>query len=165
MRTLRIAAGMFLLLGTVVLAEVARNAPPPAGDGVAAARAADFSLRGLDGEAVSLEQFRGKKPVLLVFWATWCPECKAAIPKINALHGAPEGERLEILALDYRETREKVAAAVQSRDIRYRVLLDDRGEAARAFGVVGIPTYILVGRDGNILYRENVLSREILRYL
>jgi peroxiredoxin len=72
---------------------------------------------------------------------------------------------MQILALDFRETREKVAAAVKSRGIRYPVLLDERGQVARAFGVVGIPTYVLIGRAGKVVYRENVLPGDISRYL
>jgi peroxiredoxin len=149
MRTTRILAVLLFLTGGIAFA-----GPP-----------ADFTLQGLDGKTVSLRQFQGKKPVLLVFWATWCPECKAAIPKINALHGGPTGEKLQILSLDFRETREKVAAAVKARDIRYPVLLDERGQVARAFGVVGIPTYILIGREGTIVYREHVLPADLSPYL
>jgi peroxiredoxin len=72
---------------------------------------------------------------------------------------------MQILALDFRETREKVSAAVKSHDIRYPVLLDERGQVARAFGVVGIPTYVLIGRNGKVVYRGNVLPGDISRYL
>ncbi len=164
MRMTRTLAALLFLIGGIAFAEPAREALPfhgAVGDG----RPADFTLQGLDGQPVSLSRFLGKKPVLLVFWATWCPECKAAFPKINALHGGPAGEKMQILALDFRESREKVAAAVKSRDIRYPVLLDERGQVARAFGVVGIPTYILIGRDGTVVYRENVLPVDISRYL
>ena len=164
MRTIRIIAAVLFLIGGVASADPAREGPPlhgAVGDG----RPADFTLQDLDGQPISLSQFRGKKPVLLVFWATWCPECKAAFPKINAMHGGPAGEKIQILALDFRETREKVAAAVKSRDIRFPVLLDDRGQVARAFGVVGIPTYVLIGRDGTVVYRENVLPGDIAKYM
>jgi peroxiredoxin len=128
-------------------------------------RPADFTLRGLDGQPVSLSQFQGKKTVLLVFWATRCPECKEAIPELNALHGGPASKKMQVLALDFRESREKVSAAVRSRDIRYPVLLDDRGQVARAFGVVGIPTYVLVGKDGTVRYRANILPKDLSAYL
>ena len=164
MRTIRIIAAVLSLVGGVAFADPGREALPFHG-AVGDERPADFTLQGLDGQPVTLSQFLGKKPVLLVFWATWCPECKAAFPKINALHGGPAGEKMQILALDYRETREKVAAAVKSRDIRFPVLLDDRGQVARSFGVVGIPTYVLIGRDGTVVYRENVLPADISRYL
>ena len=164
MRTTRTLAALLFLIGGIAFADTAREAPPfqgPGGEG----RPADFTLQGLDGQPVSLSRYLGKKPVLLVFWATWCPECKAAIPKINALHGGPAGETMQILALDFREKREKVAATVKSRDIRYPVLLDERGQVARAFAVVGIPTYVLIGRDGTVVYRGNVLPADISRYL
>jgi len=164
MGTTRILAALLFLIGGIAFADPALETRPSQGasdDG----RAPDFTLQGLDGPPVSLSRFLGKKPVLLVFWATWCPECKAAIPKINALHGGPVGETMQILALDFRETRKKVAAAVKSRDIRYPVLLDERGQVARAFSVVGIPTYVLIGRDGTVAYRGNVLPADISRYL
>jgi peroxiredoxin len=164
MRTTRIIVALLVLIGANAFAEPWREGPPfhgAVGDGLIA----DFTLKDLDGQPVSLSQFRGKKPVLLVFWATWCPECKAASPAINDLHDGPIGEKLQILAIDYRETQKKVAAAVKSGGIRYPVLLDERGQVARAFGVVGIPTYILIGRDGTIVFREYVLPGAISRYL
>jgi peroxiredoxin len=142
MRTVRILVALSFLLGGMAFAGPPRDVPrfPGAtGDG----RPADFTLRGLDGQPVSLSRFLGKKPVLLVFWATWCPECEAASPRINALHDA----------------------AVKSRGIRYPVLLDEHGEAARAFGVVGIPTYVLIGRNGTVVYRDHVLPADISRFL
>src|SRR5512141_3500665 len=149
MRTTCTLAVLLFLIGGIAFADPAREGPPfhgAMGDG----RPADFTLQGLDGQPVSLSQFLGKKPVLLVFWATWCPECKAAFPKINALYGGPVGQKMQILALDFRETREKVAAAVKSHDIRYPVLLDERGQVARAYRVAGIPTYVIIGRDGKV---------------
>jgi peroxiredoxin len=164
-----IAALVFLLCGAAlggaewVLTEGGGDA---AIAGASTGPAADFSLPDLDGRQVTLGRFFGKTPVLLVFWATWCPECKAAIPEINALTTGPLAEKLQIFGLNYRESREQVALAVKSRGIRYPVLLDERGQAARAYGVVGIPTYILIDRRGNVAYREHVLrGKEIARLL
>ena len=162
-----IAALLVLLCG----AALAGPERPLSGAGGAAASGAgsdppaDFTLPDLDGRPVALNQFLGKKPVLLVFWATWCPECKAAIPEINAMATGPLSAKLQVLGIDFRESREKVSAAVKARDIRYPVLLDKKGQVARAYGVVGIPTYVLIGRDGKILYREHVLPADLSRYL
>jgi len=128
-------------------------------------RPADFTLPALDGQPVALNQFLGKQPVLLVFWATWCPECKEAIPSINALHIGPLAGKVQILGVDYRESREKVSAAVKARDIRFLVLLDEGGKVARAYNIAGIPTYILIRRDGKVAYRDFVLPEDISRYL
>jgi peroxiredoxin len=164
-----IAALVFLLCGAAlggagrILTEGGGYAANP---GASTGPAADFSLPDLDGRQVTLGKFFGKTPVLLVFWATWCPECKAAIPEINALTTGPLAEKLQVFGLDFRESREQVALAVKSRGIRYPVLLDERGQAARAYGVVGIPTYILIDRRGNVAYREHVLpGKEIARLL
>jgi peroxiredoxin len=163
-----IAALLVLLCGAAlagperVLPESGAGAAIP---GASAGPAADFTLPDLDGQPVALNQFLGKKPVLLVFWATWCPECKAAIPEINAMATGPLAAKLQVLGLDFRESREKVANAVKARGIRYPVLLDEKGRVARAYGVVGIPTYVLIGRDGKVAYREHVLPDDLSRYL
>ena len=164
MRTIQTLAALLFLVGGIAFADPMQDGLPFHG-AVGDEHPVDFTLQGMDGQPVSLSQFRGKKPVLLVFWATWCPECKTASPVINALHGGPDGEKMQILALDYRETQERVAAAVKSLGIRYPVLLDEQGRVARAFGVVGIPTYVLIGRDGTVVYRENVLPGDISSYL
>jgi len=162
-------AALLVLLCGVALAGPERLLPgggeAGATHGAGSDRPADFTLPGLDGRPVALGPFLGKKPVLLVFWATWCPECEAAIPEINAMTTGPLAEKLQILGLDFRESREKVALAVKSRGIRFPVLLDERGQAARAYGVVGIPTYVLIDRRGNVAYREHVLPGDIARYL
>lgn len=163
-----IAALLFLLCGAA-LAGPERVLPETGGTEATPVAEnnwpADFTLPDLDGRPVTLGPFLGKKTVLLVFWATWCPECEAAIPEINALSTGPLAEKLQIFGLDFRESREKVARAVTSRGIRYPVLLDLRGEVARAYGVVGIPTYILIDRRGNVAYRAHVLPGDISRYL
>jgi peroxiredoxin len=162
-----VALLLFLLCGAALagpdrVGETATSSPSGGAD---ASLPPDFTLPGLDGQPVTLNQFLGKKPVLLVFWATWCPECKAAIPQINALHDGPLSGTLQVLGLDFRESRAKVSAAVKARDIRYPVLLDEKGTVARAYGVVGIPTYVLIGRDGKIVYRDFALPGDITRYL
>jgi len=162
-----IAAMLFLLCGVALAGPgllIAGGEPaetPDAGSN----RPADFTLPDLDGRRVTLGRFLGKEPVLLVFWATWCPECRAAIPEINALRTGPLAGTLQVFGIDFQESREKVARAVTSRGIRYPVLLDLRGEVARAYGVVGIPTYVLIDRRGNVAYREHVLPEDISRYL
>ena len=162
-----IAAMLFLLCGAA-LAGPERPLPEAGGaaaPGAESDRPADFTLPDLDGQPVALAPFLGKTPVLLVFWATWCPECKAAIPEINALTTGPLAEKLQIFGIDFRESREKVARAVKSRGIRYPVLLDEKGQVARAYGVVGIPTYILLDRKGNVAWRGHLLPGDIATLL
>ena len=169
MRSRYAIAGLLFLLCGATLAGPERLLSGGGGSaatgGAESDRPVDFTLPDLDGRPVALSRFLGKKPVLLVFWATWCPECKAAIPEINAMTTGPLAGKLQILGLDFRESREKVASAVKARGVRYPVLLDLRGQAARAYGVVGIPTYILIDRRGKMVYREHVLPGDITRIL
>jgi len=125
----------------------------------------DFTLQNLRGEPVSLGRYIGKKPVLLVFWATWCPHCNESVPVINRIHAeSGNGERLQILALDFLESPEKVDSFVRRKQVSYPVLLDRRGTVARTYRVVGIPTYILVDREGRIVYRDHEIP-DLSRYL
>jgi len=128
-------------------------------------RPADFTLSAPDGRPVELKRFLGKKPVLLVFWTTWCPNCIEAIPSLNALHAGPLAGKVQVLGVNYLETRKKVASAAKVNRILYPVVLDENGKVARAYGIVGIPTYVLIGRTGTIVYREYVLPEDIARYL
>lgn len=114
----------------------------------------DFTLPDMNGNPVSLGTFLGKKPVLLVFWATWCPSCNEAVPAINRIHAeSGGGERLQILALDYKESKAKVASFVRNKQVAYPVLLDKRGTVARKLRILGIPTYILIDAAGRTAFR------------
>ena len=119
----------------------------------------DFTLPDASGKQVSLAQFIGKKPVLLVFWATWCAICKEEVPVINRMHSEPPmSGKVQILALDFMESEKKVNAFISSKKVAYPVLLDRRGRVARKYKVVGIPTFILIDRDGKVVYRDHDLS-------
>jgi peroxiredoxin len=119
----------------------------------------DFSLPDLSGREVSMARFIGKKPVLLAFWATWCPHCNGSVTTINRMYKEPAGSSggLQILALNFMESREKVSAFVSSKKVLYPILLDRNGDVARSYKVVGIPTYVLIDRNGRLVYRDHDL--------
>jgi peroxiredoxin len=142
-----------------------RTSGPPALGPLVGTAPVDFTLETPDGERVSLERFLGEKAVLLAFWATWCPSCNKAIPELNALRSGPLSERVKILAIDYRESREKVAAFAAAKNIAYTVLLDANGGVSRAYGITGLPTYILINREGRIVYADHILPGSLERYL
>ncbi len=125
----------------------------------------DFTLPDTGGEQVSLNRFIGKKPVLLVFWATWCPRCNESVPVINQWQTEPPArDLLQILALDFMESREKVQDYIREKGVAFPVLLDRSGSVAREYRVVGIPTYVLIDRNGEVAYRGHDLP-EISRYV
>lgn len=164
-----IAAGGYFLLAAAragIGPEGRTAAPPTAPAYVVPAAAAsglgkmtDFTLPDTAGRPVTLSRFAGGAPVLLVFWATWCPYCNAAVPEINAVHDAAEAGGLRVLALDYKESAAAVDAFVRAKRVRYPVVLDAYGAVARRYKVVGIPTYVLINAAGTIAYRGHVLPR------
>jgi peroxiredoxin len=118
----------------------------------------DFSLPNLDGAPVSLGQLVGKKPVLLVFWAEWCPICREKVPAVNRIHR--EGT-VAVVAVNTRESPKKVMAAVRSLDIRYPVLFDPDGSVARKYKIPGIPVYIVIDTTGRIVYESSAFPEGI----
>lgn len=111
--------------------------------------APDFELTTLDGETVKLSDYRGKR-VMLNFWATWCPPCRAEMPDMQKFH---EDKDVVILAVNLRETEsntEKVQAFIDERDLTFPVLLDEETVVADQYQIQPIPSSFLIDSDGRI---------------
>ena len=113
--------------------------------------APDFTLEDLKGAEVSLGQLRGKV-VAIVFWASWCPHCKKEVPELNRLDKELKGKGLEVLAVSFKESPEKLKPFAEKNGITYRVLLDRKGAVSSTYGIVGLPSLVLVDRDGVIRF-------------
>jgi thiol-disulfide isomerase/thioredoxin len=138
--------------------QVERPKQPQAG-----AEAYDFELTDLQGNTVSLSDFRGKK-VLLNFWATWCGPCRAEIPHMTRLYGELRDEDFEIVAVNLREDAAKVATFAEQFDMTFPVLLDPTGRVGSAYYVRGIPTSIFLDEQGVIqTVHVGTLTDEMLR--
>ena len=111
--------------------------------------APNFSLRGLNGELVELEDFRGQ-PVFLNFWATWCQPCIAEHPVLQAAAKRYAG-RVQFLGVVYHDEIEKIEAFVNSRGEWGPTLLDLEGSVAVAYGVYGAPETFFIDSDGVIV--------------
>jgi cytochrome c biogenesis protein CcmG/thiol:disulfide interchange protein DsbE len=114
-----------------------------------AQKAPDWTLKYADGESVSLSDFRGK-PVLLHFWATWCPYCKRLQPGLNQLYTKYHDQGLEIIGISYREEDGAMPQAVlDERGIVFPTAVNGEDVAA-SYGVKGTPTNVFIDRQGNI---------------
>lgn len=132
--------------------------------GAGGAEDLDFTLESAAGDSLSLGRFRGETPVLLVFWATWCPVCNADVPAVKELHARTAG-KMQVLAIDFMEKRDTVKAFIRTKNIQYPVLFDADGKVTRKYRVVGIPTYVLLDKGGKIVYFGNALPRSPEKYL
>ncbi len=111
-----------------------------------------FTLKNLNGEDVSLEALlKRNKAVLLNFWATWCPPCREEIPDLIKLQEAYQGRLFTVLGVDVAESPAKVSSFANKIGINYPVVLDRDNRVAGIYGVVGIPTSLLIGSDGKVL--------------
>jgi peroxiredoxin len=130
-------------------------------------RAPDFMLNDLSGKAFRLSELRDKKPVLLIFWATWCPACLQAMPYFAEMHKQYTPRGLEIISINIatNDPLIRVQRFQEARKLPYPILYDQRNDVSRLYAVFGIPTSILIDRDGIIQYRGNVLPENINRLL
>jgi cytochrome c biogenesis protein CcmG, thiol:disulfide interchange protein DsbE len=106
---------------------------------------------GLDGKAVDLKELQGR--VLVVnFWATWCEPCRDEMPSLQRLREKLDGKALEVLTVNYGESREKILQYLGREKIALPVLLDPEKESAKEWGVGGLPMTFLVDSTGRVRY-------------
>jgi cytochrome c biogenesis protein CcmG/thiol:disulfide interchange protein DsbE len=110
----------------------------------------DFILKDLKGQEVSLGSFRDR-PILLVFGTTWCPYCREEIPRIKEIYRLGREKNLEVLNIFINEPEAKVSAFAAKYALPYRVLLDSDGKVAERYQVRGVPTLVLLDRQGKIV--------------
>ena len=126
---------------------------PETGRNISDSAAPDFILKDLAGEDFKLSAARGK-PVLLIFITTWCPTCRSEIPHYKDIYGTYGQRGLELVGIDIEEPKNRVSQFAAKNQIPYRTLLDEKGRVASAYDIVGIPTMVLINRDGKVLTRK-----------
>ncbi len=107
----------------------------------------EFSGMTAAGRRVSLGSLRGRV-VLLNFWATWCRECRPEMSAFEGLHRDFTAQGLTVLGINVREGRQAVQNYAKELGLTFPFLLDSKGEIHASYGVIGLPTTFLIGRDG-----------------
>lgn len=107
----------------------------------------------LDGKPVDLGQWIGKKPVLLEFWATWCENCEALLPRFQAASKA-FGGKVEFIGVNVtiNQTPERVRRYVEQNHVPLRILYDDLGTSTRAYQAPATSYVVIVDATGTITY-------------
>lgn len=138
------------------------------------AKAPDFERTTFLGDSLRLSDYQGKKYVLLDFWASWCGPCIKGIPKLKELYETYKDLGLEIIGLSVDADPNKWKAAIEQQQIASwpQALSDDwqleSGEkrfSERVYHIEGVPTYILIDKDGIIVGRWNRLGEEVEKLL
>ncbi len=111
----------------------------------------DFTLPDLHGQTTRLSDLRGRV-VLINFWATWCPPCRAEMPSMHALYQDYHKKGFEILAITSDvEGKRIVAPFIEKRGFTFPVLLDPRGGVGGRLRVRGIPASYVLDKQGRIV--------------
>ncbi len=110
-------------------------------------KAPDFSLKTLEGKEVKLSDFKGKK-VMINFWATWCPPCKAEMPAMQQLYNQANGY-FDILAINI-DPQNDVKGFVSENRLTFPILLDESGKTNQGYSIISIPTTFLINEKGII---------------
>jgi thiol-disulfide isomerase/thioredoxin len=114
--------------------------------------ASDFKLQDLNGKIVKLSDYKGK-PVLLDFWATWCPPCRASIPGIEKLYKKYSGKGLVVLSISLDEGDwDSVKSFSAEHGITYPVLKGSE-DVSSQFQVRTIPMLVIINKEGKIVKR------------
>lgn len=101
---------------------------------------------------VTLSEWTKNQPVLLNFWATWCPVCVEEMPDLNDLAEKYKDQGLKVLAVNIQESSGEVKTFMKRNVLNFPVVLDAEGEVAEKYGIVALPVSILVAKGGKIIY-------------
>ncbi|HLW47373.1 MAG TPA: TlpA disulfide reductase family protein [bacterium] len=156
-------AGVVLVavaLGVVALRTVMRTASDQVADQSVAPRqrvgtdpgalAPAFTAPAYRGQPITLQRFRGH-PIVLNFWASWCPPCRAEMPALEAAYRTYRARGVVVIGIDgATDTWGASRAFLEARAVTYPVGRDDAGQIAQAYHVAGLPTTFFIAADGRV---------------
>lgn len=145
------AAAVVVAVGAIIAVSVSGSSS--AGGGRVGHPAPAFRLDRLaGGEPVTLAAAAGR-PVVLNFWASWCEPCKAEMPAFEAEHRSL-GDRVAFIGIDTKDNHDDGVAFLEKVGVDYTTGFDLPGGVAERFGLIGMPTTVLVAPDGKVVYRH-----------
>ncbi|GAA0085555.1 TlpA disulfide reductase family protein [Clostridium sp. CTA-7] len=133
-------------------------------------KAPDIEVYNEAGETIKLSDYKGKKPVIINIWASWCGPCKSEMPYFEKAM-KKYSDDVEILMINLtdgqRETKEKALKYIKENNFDMNILFDEKLSAANAYRVRGIPRTILIDIDGNIVVDKEgaVTETELNNYI
>jgi peroxiredoxin len=113
--------------------------------------APDFTLENMQGEKISLSQYRGKV-VIVNFWATWCPPCRTEMPSMEVLHETFKDDGLVLLAINVEPGGAKVVSDfLKESPYSFPILLDEQNQTQNSYTVFQYPSSFIVDRQGIVV--------------
>lgn len=118
--------------------------------GLAGQTAPVFALEDDRGRPVSLTKYRGQI-VVMNLWASWCPPCRAEMPDLQRLSQTYRGRGLAIVGVNEGESPDRARAFADALHIAFPIWIDDQQRYGRVYAALGLPTTVIVGRDGTVV--------------
>lgn len=116
--------------------------------------APDFTLDDIEEKPISISDFKGRK-VVLVFWASWCPDCRAEVPEIKAMHASADPSKVAFVSVSFDRTFDAFKTYVKENYLGGVQLFDPAGKKDSAIGaayhVKWIPSLYLLDEDGKVI--------------
>ncbi len=109
----------------------------------------EFTASTITGDPVILSDYRGQV-VMLNFWATWCPPCRAEMPSIARAYEEYQDQGFVVVAINNGETVAQITPFVQQLSLPFPVVLDTDVRLQNQFAISGYPTSLFIGRDGEV---------------
>lgn len=127
--------------------------------------APDFQLQDTRQDVIKLSSYKDEQPVVLFFWTTWCPFCQKELRILNERYAGLVQDGFEVLAINVGESPDSVENFIRSYYLAYRVLLDKDTAVAKAYEIIGVPTYILINEEGNIVFKDNYFPQQYKEFV
>jgi peroxiredoxin len=156
-RVLRISSlAAALLVGVLVSGCYSGGGPKHSVDGgggpamLTGAPAVSYTIPRVGGGTDSVASHRGSI-VLMNFWATWCPPCKEEMPALESLYRSERAHGLVVLGIDQGESASTAGAFAKAHGVTFPILVDADQQYASSYVSIGLPTTVIVGRDGHVI--------------
>lgn len=101
-------------------------------------------------EPLDLSKYKGKQAVYLDFWASWCVPCRESFPWLNKVHSQYADKGLKVIAINLDAETEDAKKFLEDYPAKFEVIYDPEGEFATRFNLQGMPSAVLIDRDGKI---------------
>lgn len=126
-----------------------------------------FEATTLNGQRISSGELKNNSPMLLIFWASWCPYCVRDVQKLNDLYATYQSKGLVMLAINpgVNDSIRKIEQFVKNHRATYPIAFDEGSAITKEFGILGAPTYLVVDKSGVVRYRGNQLPEGIEKLL
>jgi peroxiredoxin len=141
---------LLIAVGPSLPGSTADGVSPLNANNIVNSKAPDFTLKDVNGKTVSLSTFTGKV-VLLNFFATWCPPCRAEMPSFNKLSLALKQRGLEVVVISSDRSINDLKDFLEKNKVDFPVLFDADRNVAKQYRVFSMPTTFLINKNGMIV--------------